>query len=111
MELRDEVYGTRGRIVIDTSSTSVRAFVEVPVGYVVEKADADTGWVFPIQDEARVYGYHEEMRHFVECFMNGTKPRETFVDGYVVNCILDAAYLSMKTGVWEKVKVDPSVTG
>jgi predicted dehydrogenase len=111
MEIRDEIYGTRGRIVIDTSSTSVRAFIEVPAGYLVEKADADTGWVFPIQDEARVYGYHEEMRHFVECFVNGTQPRETFVDGYVVNCILDAAYRSMKTGVWEKVKIDPAVTG
>jgi predicted dehydrogenase len=111
MEIRDEIYGTRGRIVIDTSSTSVRAFIEVPAGYLVEKADAETGWVFPIQDEARVYGYHEEMRHFVECFVNGTQPRETFVDGYVVNCILDAAYRSMKTGVWEKVMVDPAVTG
>ncbi|MEA2628368.1 MAG: hypothetical protein QOJ10_828 [Chloroflexota bacterium] len=110
MELRNEVYGTRGRIVTDTSSTSVRAFVEVPAGYMVEKADADTGWVFPIQDEARTYGYHEEMRHFVECFINGTEPRETFVDGYVVNCVLDAAYRSMKSGVWEKVAIDPAVT-
>lgn len=111
MEIRDEVYGTNGRIIIDTSSTSVRAFIEVPAGYLVEKADADTGWVFPIQDEARVYGYHEEMRHFVECFVNGKEPRETFVDGYVVNCILDAAYRSMKTGAWENVTTDPAVTG
>ena len=111
MEIRDEIYGTRGRIVIDTTSTSVRAFIEVPAGYIAEKTDADTGWVFPIQDEARVYGYHEEIRHFVECYVNRTEPRETFVDGYVVNCVLDAAYRSMKTGVWEKVALDPSVLG
>lgn len=109
MEIRNEVYGTRGRIVTDTTSTSVKAFIERPAGYLMEKADADTGWVFPIQDEVRVYGYHEEMRHFVECFINRVEPRETFVDGYVVNCVLDAAYRSMKSGTWEPVKIDPAV--
>ena len=28
-----------------------------PVGYLVEKADAETGWVFPVPEEARVYGF------------------------------------------------------
>ncbi len=51
----------------------------------MEKADADTGFVYPIPDEARALRLHEEMRHFVECFRTGTEPRETFVDGYVVN--------------------------
>ena len=111
MELRNEIYGTKGRIITDTSSTRVRAFIEESAGYLMEKADAQTGWVFPIPDEARVYGYHEEMRHFVECFSNRTMPRETFVDGYVVNCVIDAAYTSMKSGHWEPVKVDRSVVG
>ncbi len=105
MELRNEIYGTKGRIITDTSATRIRAFIEESAGYLMEKADAETGWVFPIPDEARVYGYHEEMRHFVECFASGATPRETFVDGYVVNCILDAAYASMKSGRWEPVKV------
>src|SRR5207237_196165 len=76
MELRNEVYGTMGRIVTDTSSTRIRAFIQQPAGYLMEKADADVGWVFPIPDEARVYGYHEEMRHFVDCFVKGEQPRE-----------------------------------
>ena len=105
MELRNEIYGTRGRIITDTSATRIRAFIEESAGYLMEKADAQTGWVFPIPDEARVYGYQEEMRHFVECFAGGATPRETFVDGYVVNCILDAAYASMKSGRWEPVKI------
>jgi predicted dehydrogenase len=104
MELRNEIYGTRGRIITDTSATRIRAFIEESAGYLMEKADAETGWVFPIPDEARVYGYQEEMRHFVECFARGATPRETFVDGYIVNCILDAAYTSMKSGRWEPVK-------
>ena len=111
MELRNEVYGTMGRIVTDTSSTRIRAFIQKPAGYLMEKADADVGWVFPIPDEARVYGYHEEMRHFVECFVAGEQPRENFVDGYIVNCVLDAAYASMKSGHWEPVRIDSTVTG
>jgi predicted dehydrogenase len=111
MELRNEVYGTMGRIITDTSSTRIRAFLQQPAGYLMEKADADVGWVFPIPDEARVYGYHEEMRHFVECFVEGKQPRENFTDGYVVNCVLDAAYGSMKSGRWEPVEVDSAVAG
>ena len=111
MELRNEIYGTKGRIVTDTSSTRIRAFIEESAGYLMEKADAQTGWVFPIPDEARVYGYQEEMRHFVECFSNRTMPRETFVDGYVVNCVIDAAYTSMKSGHWEPVKFDRTIAG
>jgi hypothetical protein len=36
----------------------------------------------------------------------GKDPKETFYDGYVVNCILDAAYRSAKTKQWEPVKLD-----
>ncbi|MDQ6876692.1 MAG: Gfo/Idh/MocA family oxidoreductase [Candidatus Dormibacteraeota bacterium] len=111
MELRNEIYGTKGRIITDTSSTRVRAFIEESAGYLMEKADAETGWVFPIPDEARVYGYHEEMRHFVECFARKKEPRENFIDGYVVNCVIDAAYASMKSGHWEPVSVDRTVVG
>jgi predicted dehydrogenase len=111
MELRNEIYGTMGRIVTDTSSTRIRASIQQSAGYLMEKADADTGWVFPIPDEARVYGYHEEMRHFTQCFVEGKHPREDFVDGYIVNCVLDAAYRSMKSGRWEPVQVDTKVAG
>ncbi|HEX7263357.1 MAG TPA: Gfo/Idh/MocA family oxidoreductase [Candidatus Dormibacteraeota bacterium] len=111
MELRNEIYGTMGRIVTDTSSTRIRAFIQESAGYLMEKADADVGWVFPIPDEARVYGYHEEMRHFVQCFEEGKQPREDFVDGYIVNSVLDAAYKSMKSGHWEPVQIDAGVTG
>ena len=37
---------------------------------------------------------------------NKTEPLETFYDGYVVNAILDAAYLSAKTGKWEPVQIE-----
>jgi hypothetical protein len=31
-------------------------------------------------------------------------PRETYEDGYVVNCILDAGYESMRSGKWARVE-------
>jgi predicted dehydrogenase len=103
IEVRNEVYCERGRIVHDLGATPIRAFLEEPVGYLAEKTDADTGWVYPIADEARVAGYDEQFRHFVECFATGTEPRETFEDGYIVNTIIDAAYRSMRSGRWEPV--------
>jgi predicted dehydrogenase len=103
MQLRHEIVGTAGRLVTDTSSTPVWGFIENPSGYLVEKADAETGWVYPVPEEARAYGFSQEMRHFVDHFAAGTVPLETFHDGLVVNVVLDACYRSMKSGVWEKV--------
>lgn len=104
LDLRNEVYGTEGTIFTDvTRETPIKVFSRPGAGYVVEKAEAETGWLFPPVDEAWIYGYTAEMRHFVECAATGTRPRETFTDGYIVNLILDAAYRSMTTKCWEKV--------
>ncbi len=111
MELRNEIVGSEGRLITDSTATSVWGFIGKPAGYLMEKADAETGFVYPIPDEARHYGYSEELRHFAECFLTNQEPRETFADGYIVNVILDACYRSMKSGRWEPVEPDPAVTG
>jgi predicted dehydrogenase len=103
MQLRHEFVGTAGRLYTDSSATPVWGFIQNPVGYLVEKADAETGWVYPVPEEARAYGFSQQFRHFVTAFERGEQPDETFEDGYIVNCILDACYRSMKSGVWEKV--------
>jgi predicted dehydrogenase len=107
MQLRHELVGSAGRLVTDTSVTSVWGFIENPAGYLVEKSDADTGWVYPVPEETRAYGFSQEMRHFVECFDSGDSPSETFYDGLVVNTILDACYRSMTSGAWEPVSNIP----
>jgi predicted dehydrogenase len=109
MELRNEITGTDGRLVTDSLETPIRGFITKPAGYLIEKADADTGWVYPLPEEAHAYGYTEELRHFVACYRNGETPRETFVDGYVVNAALDACYRSMKSGRWEPIELDPEI--
>jgi predicted dehydrogenase len=106
LDLRNEVYGDRGAAFTDvTRGTPVRAFTLGATGYILEKADADTGWVFPVPDEARVYGYQEEMRHFVDCVARGEMPRETYADGVAVNRVVDACYRSMQSKQWEPVQL------
>lgn len=101
LDLRNEIHGSEGSIFTDvTRGTPLRAFTPRPAGYVIEKADIDFGWTQPLPEEAFTYGYQAEMRHFVECARNGEAPRETYRDGYIVNCILDAGYESMRAGKW-----------
>ncbi len=109
LEGRFELTGTGGRVVSDMASTNLRAFIEQPAGYLAEKADADTGWVFPVPDETYVHGHDAMMGHMVESFRAGVVPRETFEDGLVVNQVLDAAYRSMTSGHWEPVTVAPAL--
>lgn len=101
LDLRNEVHGTEGSIFTDvTRGTPISAFSTRGAGYIIEKADADTGWTRPLPEEAFAYGYQAEMRHFVECVRDGVRPRETYEDGYIVNRILDAGYASLRTGAW-----------
>ncbi len=107
LEGRFELTGTGGRMVSDMSRTVLRAFIEQPAGYLGEKADAETGWVFPVPDETYTHGHDSMLGHMVEAFRSGTQPRETFDDGLAVNLVLDAAYRSMRSGHWEPVAGAP----
>jgi predicted dehydrogenase len=109
LEGRFEVNGDAGRMVEDLSVGSMKAFIERPAGYLAEKADAETGWVFPVPDEVRVHGHDLMMADVIDAFRTGRAPRETFRDGYVVNTILDAAYRSMRSGRWEPVSLDDAL--
>jgi predicted dehydrogenase len=101
LDLRNEIHGSEGSIFTDvTRATPLAAFTTRSAGYVVEKADIDFGWTRPLPEESFAYGYQAEMRHFVDCLREGHAPRETYEDGYVVNCILDAGYESMRTRQW-----------
>jgi predicted dehydrogenase len=104
LDLRNEIHGSEGSIFTDvTRSTPIVAFTSRPAGYVIEKAEIDFGWTRPLPEEAFAYGYQAEMKHFVECVREGRTPRETYEDGYVVNCVLDAGYRSMRTKKWVRV--------
>lgn len=105
LDLRNEIHGSDGSIFTDvTRGTPIRSFTTRSAGYVVEKADIDFGWTQPLPEEAFTYGYQAEMRHFVECARSGAAPRETYQDGYVVSCVLEAGYASAWKGRWVRVR-------
>ena len=103
LESRFEAYGEGGRIVQDVISSPLRAFIEKPAGYLGEKVDADTGWVYPVPNETYAHGHDAMMADVVTAFRDGRRPQETFEDGLIVNQILDAAYRSIQSGRWETV--------
>ena len=104
LESRFEAYGDAGRIVQDVISSPLRAFIERPAGYLGEKVDADTGWVYPVPNETYAHGHDAMMADVVGAFREGRAPQETFEDGLIVNQILDAAYRSIQSGRWEAVE-------
>jgi predicted dehydrogenase len=108
MDLRDEVTGTEGTIWLNHwLRTGFDMFSAAGAGgYVAEKAESATGWMFPVGDEAGALGYVEMFTDMLNAFERRTTPVEDFYDGYVVNTIMDAALLSAKTKRWEPVQIE-----
>ncbi len=108
MDLRDEVSGTEGTIWLNHwLRTGFEMFTAVGEGgYVAEKAESDTGWLFPVGDEVASLGYTDMFADMLNALDEGRQPMETFYDGYVVNAIMDAAYRSAESKQWEPVNLE-----
>ncbi len=108
MDLRDEVSGTEGTIWLNHwLRTGFDLFTSVGQGgYVAEKAEGETGWLFPVGDEVGSLGYTPMFADMLDAADKGVQPMETFYDGYVVNAIVDACYASAASKKWEPVKLD-----
>jgi predicted dehydrogenase len=108
MDLRDEVSGTEGTIWLNHwLRTGYEMFTSVGEGgYVAEKAEGETGWLFPVGDEVGALGYTDMLADQLDALDAGKQPMETFYDGYVVNAIMDAAYRSVESKRWEPVRLD-----
>ena len=108
MDLRDEVAGTEGSIWLNHFlRTGMEMFTTgAGDGYLVEKAETDVGWVFPVGDEVAELGYVDMFTDMFDSMDNGTTPTETFYDGYVVNAVIDACYRSAESKRWEPIELD-----
>ncbi|NQV05063.1 Gfo/Idh/MocA family oxidoreductase [bacterium] len=108
MDLRDEVSGTEGTIWVNHwLRTGFEIFTRVgQEGYVAEKAEGETGWLFPVGDELAELGYVPMFNEMLNALDTGIEPRETFYDGYVVNAIMDAVYRSIDSKRWEPVEIE-----
>ena len=108
MDLRDEVMGTEGTIWINNFlRTGFETFTTgVGDGYIAEKAEINKGWMFPVGDEAHELGYPNMFTDMFSAIEEKREPLETFYDGYIVNAILDAAYKSAASKLWEPVLIE-----
>lgn len=107
MDLRDEVMGTEGTIWLNSFlRTGFEMFSTGKGGYVAEKAESNSGWLFPVGDEVHDLGYSNMFSDQFDAIEKGKQPLETFYDGYIVNAIMDAAYVSAKSKVWEKIQIE-----
>ena len=108
MDLRDEVSGSEGTIWLNHwLRTGYEMFTAVGQGgYVAEKAESDTGWLFPVGDEVAELGYRDMFLDMFNAIDEGREPMENFYDGYVVNAIIDACYKSAKSKQWEAVEIE-----
>lgn len=64
----------------------------------VEKQNAEQGLMPIVGNEAAEYGYEDENRHFVECFVAGKQPGLNFYDGLEVVEMLMTCYMSAEQG-------------
>jgi predicted dehydrogenase len=108
MDLRDEVAGTEGTI---WTNHFLRTGFEMfssgeGAGYVAEKAETTSGWMFPVGDEVAELGYVNMFADMFDAMDEGREPMETFYDGYVVNAVMDACYRSADSGRWEAVQLE-----
>ncbi|MCO5239572.1 MAG: Gfo/Idh/MocA family oxidoreductase [Chitinophagaceae bacterium] len=108
LDLRDEVMGTEGTVWVNSFLRTGFDMFTTGKGadYVAEKAETNSGWLFPVGDELNELGYNHMFMDMFNSLEQGKAPRETFYDGYIVNCILDAAYRSAKSKQWEPVQLD-----
>ncbi|OGD19454.1 MAG: oxidoreductase [Candidatus Aminicenantes bacterium RBG_16_63_16] len=108
MDLRDEVAGTEGTIWLNHFlRTGFEMFTAAGSGgYVAEKAETEKGWLFPVGDEVHELGYVNMFGDMFDALDEGREPVETFLDGYIVNAVMDACYRSAKTRRWEPVRLE-----
>jgi predicted dehydrogenase len=108
MDLRDEVSGTEGTVWLDHFlRTGLEMFTAVGQGgYVAEKAEGETGWLFPVGDEVSELGYVDMFADMLNALDAGRAPMETFYDGYIVNAVMDACYKSVETRAWAPVELE-----
>jgi predicted dehydrogenase len=108
MDLRDEVSGSAGTIWLNHWLRTGFEMYSAPGsgGYVAEKAENESGWLFPVGDEPSALGYDDMFADMLHAFEAKRAPVETFYDGYVVNAIMDACYRSMASKRWEGVALE-----
>ncbi|HZS05203.1 MAG TPA: Gfo/Idh/MocA family oxidoreductase [Blastocatellia bacterium] len=99
LRLSTELLGPEYSMSVNTLDSGLKLFfsreVKGSAGEdLVEKQNAEQGLMPVVANEAGDYGYEAENRYFVNCFLDGKQPEESFHDGLEVTELLMTAYLS-----------------
>lgn len=104
MDSRFEVYGTKGRILVDMlHSQHLRVYSQAGYTYWGSRSDASKGWTYPLPlDEHIVFGTDAMFDHFFRCLLEGEPCRSTGEDGRAILSLAEAAYRSARSGCAEQ---------
>ncbi len=99
LRLSTEVLGPEYSMSINSLESGLKLFfsrrVQGNAGEdLVEKQNAEQGLMPVVANETADYGYEWENRYFVNCFLDGRQPEESFYDGLEVTQLLMTAYQS-----------------
>ena len=103
LRLSMELFGPEYSMFVNTLDPDLKVFFSREVSGeagedLVEKQNAESGGMPVVSNEAEVYGYTAEIRHMVESFLAGKRPKENFSDGVNVTELLMTAYMSAEQG-------------
>jgi len=103
LRLSFELLGPEYSLSANSLESGLRIFfsreVQGPAGEdLVEKQNAEQGWMPVVEDEALSYGYVAENRHMVRAFLDRRVPDETWHDGLAVTELLMACYKAAEEG-------------
>ena len=110
LRLTFEVLGPEYSVSINSLQQELNVFFSrnvkiLPSEEFVEKQAAEQGLMPMIPNETIAYGYQDEDRYMVECFLKGVQPMENWRDGLLVTQLMMAAYLSAEVG--RRIKFKP----
>ncbi len=100
MDSRFEIYGTKGRILVDMlHSSHLRVYSQAGYTYWGERTDASKGWTYPLPlSEPLMFGTADMFAHFFRCLRDGELCRSSGADGRAIMGMVDAAYRSARSG-------------
>lgn len=102
LDIRAELFGTSGTLYIDQSKTinGIQVYQSEGAGEASREPTntprphqaSQAGWSYPPVDEWNVKGHAGELRHFVDCFLEGRKTESPLQRGYRVLEVVQKIY-------------------
>lgn len=110
LDIRVEIFGEKGTLMVDHSKTAGGL-----LSYKSEPSEIDgsrphsastSGWSYPPVDEWNIKGHRLEIRHFIDCYLEGIECHSTFKTGYRALELVHAIYRSASEGHEIEVKTE-----